>query len=45
MYKIKISEEQLNRLRMKADWQLRELGIDPVSVTIACQQLDDSKNK
>ncbi len=32
----RISRRLLEQLRMLADWQLRERGIDPASVTAAC---------
>lgn len=32
----------LEQLRLLADWQLRELGYDPASVTQACLQRDDT---
>jgi hypothetical protein len=31
----------LEQLRMLMDWQLRELGYDPVSVTEACWKADE----
>jgi hypothetical protein len=37
MYTVKISAKKLNDLRMLADWQLREMGFDPASVTAACE--------
>lgn len=30
----------LEHLRMLADWQLRDRGFDPTSVTIACMRAD-----
>ncbi len=33
---IKIAVEKLNELRMLADWQLRQLGYCPESITQAC---------
>jgi hypothetical protein len=39
---VKITDEKLSRLRMLMDWQLREEGFDPDSVTQACQQAEDS---
>lgn len=41
MNEIKVSDEILKRLRMLADWQLREMGIDPASVTAACMKKDN----
>ncbi len=41
MYGIKITAKRLNELRMLAEWQLRELGIDPQSVNEACREYDD----
>lgn len=35
-----VSRHTLNQLRMLMDWQLRQLGYDPMSVTIACRKLD-----
>lgn len=34
----------LEQLRMLMDWQLRELGYDPQSVTEACRRADTSDN-
>lgn len=41
-------EKSVNRwvlegLRMLADWQLRELGYCPMSVTAACAKADEHK--
>ena len=41
---IRVTDEFLTRLRKLADWQLREMGIDPVSVTLACQAYDDREH-
>jgi hypothetical protein len=41
MYEIRVTAEHLAELRMLADWQLRERGIDPVSVTAAAMRLAD----
>lgn len=32
---------ELNRLRMLADWQLRELGHDPEEITRLCAESDE----
>jgi len=39
MYTIQITKEKLQELRMLADWQLKEMGIDPISVTHAVLEM------
>lgn len=36
-----ITPRLLDRLRMLADWQLRNLGYDPAEITAACLALED----
>lgn len=36
----RINRLLLEQLRMLMDWQLRELGYDPASVTAACREAD-----
>ena len=36
MFEVRITGKKLNELRMLADWQLREMGFDPDSITAAC---------
>ncbi len=38
-----ISRVVLEQLRMLMDWQLRQLGYCPQSVTEACNRVDDHK--
>jgi hypothetical protein len=40
MATVKITEDRLRELSMLADWQLREMGFDPDSVTAAVLRLD-----
>ena len=41
MNTVKITDEFLNRLRMLADWQIKEMGFDPDSITEACSKYDE----
>lgn len=34
--KLNINDRKLNQLRMLADWQLRNMGYDPIAVTLEC---------
>lgn len=43
MNEIKISDAKLDELKMLADWQLRELGIEPASVNAAVAARDERK--
>lgn len=36
-----MNRRKLEELRMLMDWQLRQLGYDPVVITRLCQQVDD----
>lgn len=36
-----MAPRQLEKLRMLADWQLRELGHDPKEITRLCREKDD----
>jgi len=45
LFSVKVSDWHLKRLRMLADWQLRELGFDPASVTKACQEEDEERDR
>lgn len=38
---VEITSRKLDELRMLADWQIRELGFDPASITAACNERDD----
>jgi len=38
-----VSRLTLEQLRVLMDWQLRQLGYDPTSVTEACLKADDNK--
>ena len=40
MATVKITEAKLRELRMLSDWQLREQGFDPESVTAVCEESD-----
>lgn len=42
---IQITDEKLNELRMLSDSQLKDLGIDPDSVTIAVLEKDGLSDK
>lgn len=44
MFSVKITAEKLTELRMLADWQLREMGFDPESVTTACQSAKNPRH-
>jgi hypothetical protein len=39
MHEVKITSAKLAELRMLADWQLLEMGFDPISITLACMDL------
>jgi hypothetical protein len=45
MYAIKITAEKLRELRMLADWQLKQMGIDPASVTAAQLSADEEEEE
>ena len=45
MNTVKITDEFLNRLRMLADWQIKEMGFDPDSITEACSKYDEQSNR
>jgi len=36
-----LTARQLERLRMLSDWQLQQMGYDPIEVTNACRSLDE----
>lgn len=38
---IGLNDRQIDRLRMLADWQLRQMGYDPAEVTARCRELDE----
>lgn len=44
-YQVKVSKvislAELHRLRMLADWQLREEGYDPIEVNQLCREVDE----
>jgi hypothetical protein len=39
MFDVKIDRKLLERLRMLMDWQLVQMGYDPMSITLACMDL------
>ena len=41
MCDVKVTRQRLNQLRMLADWQLAELGFDPISINAACRAIDE----
>lgn len=36
-----MNDHELNRLRMLADWQLKELGHDPAEISRLCAEHDE----
>jgi hypothetical protein len=40
---VRITREYLNRLRMLMDWQVRHMGFDPDSITVACLVEDEEE--
>lgn len=44
MFTVKITSAKLNELRMLADWQLREMGFDPQSITTACETASNPRH-
>ncbi len=44
MLEVKISRELLENLRMLSDKQLEQMGYDPVSITVACLQVECEPN-
>ncbi len=44
MFSVNITAAKLDQLRMLADWQLRELGFDPQSVTVACGKAKNARH-
>lgn len=38
----RVDRATLERLRMLADWQLRQLGYDPAGICAACRLADDA---
>ena len=38
-----INRRQLERLRMLADWQVRQEGFDPIDITMACLRLEEQQ--
>ena len=39
---MRMTPRKLEQLRMLADWQLRELGYDPMEITRLCQEVDEA---
>lgn len=42
---IQMNERELNRLRMLADWQVREEGFNPDEITRLCQEQDELERR
>ncbi len=36
-----MTRRKLEELRMLADWQLVQMGYDPIEITLACLALED----
>lgn len=36
-FAVRITRKKLEELRMLADWQLRELGFEPITINNACR--------
>ena len=39
-YEVKITDKKLKELRKMMDWQLKEMGFDPMSINSACAKMD-----
>jgi len=39
---MRMTPRKLEQLRMLADWQLRQLGYDPMEITRLCREVDDA---